>query len=375
MNILVIAHYQDDGSPYVSFVHNQVTEFIKQGHSVNVIVPTVFGKGYKYLKTRTHIVIDDVPIWYVDCPSFSNYGKYGINNLFGYKVVDSFVKKMIKEYSIDIIHAHTIGFDGYIAVRLKEKYHIPAVITTHGSDTIAEINLGKERYLVEICKKADCIVAVSSKLKNLLLGICSSLEICVIMNGFHALPPKPAIKEPYTLLQVGGLIKQKNTDLTIRAFEKILKKYPQAKLEIIGLGPEEAKLKQLCKDLHIENFVTFYGYLANEKVLEHMAKSQVFIMPSINEGFGIVYIEAMSQKCVVVGTRGEGIEDVIRNEENGFLIDPQNSESLVNVVTKCLSSSSYCDEIAYRGFETAKKLTWKSNAQSYIQLFDKIISV
>ena len=52
MNILVIAHYQDDGSPYVSFVHNQVKEFVKQGHQVTVIVPIVFGKKYKYLNRQ-----------------------------------------------------------------------------------------------------------------------------------------------------------------------------------------------------------------------------------------------------------------------------------------------------------------------------------
>lgn len=374
MNILVIAHYQDDGSPYVSFVHSQVVEFVKQGHNVNVVVPTVFGKRYRYLKNRSHTVIDDIPIWYVDCLSFSNYGKYSINNLLGYRTVASAVKKILKEYSIDIIHAHTIGFDGHLAVKLKEKYHIPVVITTHGSDTIAEINLGKGEYLAKICKNADYIVAVSSKLKNLLLEVCPSLKISVIMNGFHMLPSLSVAKEPYTLLQVGSLIKRKNTDLTIAAFEKILKKYPQARLEIIGRGDEEAKLKQLCKDLQIDKFVTFYEYLANEEVLEHMARSQVFIMPSINEGFGIVYIEALSQKCVVIGTRGEGIEDIIKNEENGFLINPGKSEDIADIVIKCLTYSDYCREIANKGFETSKELTWENNAKSYLKLFDKIVS-
>ena len=69
MNILVIAHYQDDGSPYVSFVHDQVVEFVKQGHQVIVLVPTVFGKKYKYLHSKKSIELGGAQIYYLDCLS------------------------------------------------------------------------------------------------------------------------------------------------------------------------------------------------------------------------------------------------------------------------------------------------------------------
>ena len=67
MNILILAHYQDDGSPYVSFVHNQAIEFVRQGHKVTVIAPTVLGKKYKFLEKRKHHIIDGVSIYYIDC--------------------------------------------------------------------------------------------------------------------------------------------------------------------------------------------------------------------------------------------------------------------------------------------------------------------
>ena len=57
MNILILAHYQDDGSPYVSFVHNQAIEFVRQGHKVTVIAPTVLGKKYKFLEKRKHHIL------------------------------------------------------------------------------------------------------------------------------------------------------------------------------------------------------------------------------------------------------------------------------------------------------------------------------
>ncbi len=178
MNILVIAHYQDDGSPYVSFVHSQTVEYVRQGHRVIVIVPTVVGKRYRHLQKRKHIVCDGVSIYYIHSLSFSNYGKYNLNNLCCFAVVDSFIKKILSKHPIDVIHAHTLVFDGYIAVKLKEKYHIPVVITSHGS----EIESGREDYFKYIFEKADCIVAVSTKLKKMILKICPSLTIPVISN-------------------------------------------------------------------------------------------------------------------------------------------------------------------------------------------------
>lgn len=372
MNILVIAHYQDDGSPYVSFVHSQVVEFIKQGHKVIVIVPTVFGKKYKYLNDKTNKKIDGAFVYYIDCLSFSNMGKYTVNNWCGYGAIALLFKKIMKKNTIDIIHAHTIGFDGYIATRLKQKYHIPTVITTHGSDTIAEVKEGKEKYIIQICEKADHIVAVSTKLKNILLQKKSSLNIRVILNGFSSFSIPRGNKEPYSILQVGSLIKRKKTDVTICAFAKIVNKYPQARLEIIGDGEEKTRLRKICEDLGVEEFVHFCGFLKNEQVLMHMSKSQIFVMPSINEGFGIVYIEAMSQKCVVIGTKGEGIADIINDGKNGILVSPDNIEELANQFMKCFSSSQYCEEIAESGFQTSQTLTWENNAKKYIQLFNEL---
>lgn len=370
MNILVIAHYQDDGSPYVSFVHSQVMEYVRQGHHVIVVVPTTFGKRYKHLRGRKHVICDEVPIYYIDSFSFSNYGKYNLNNFFCFAAVDAFIKKILFKHSIDMIHAHTIIFDGYIAVKIKEKYHIPVVITSHGS----EVDCGKEDYYINICKKADCIVAVSTKLKKILMDLCPSLRISVIMNGFHQLSVPIDSKKPYTVIQVGSLLENKKTDLTILAFAKILEKYPQARLEIIGEGIEEERLKKLCKDLNIENFVSFCGYLKNNEVLKHMAASTVFIMPSVDEGFGIVYIEAMSQKCVTIGTSGEGIGDIIEDGVNGFLIQPDNLDDIVRIISKCFESPEYCCEIANNGFLSVQDCTWENNAKKYIQIFEKIIS-
>lgn len=372
MYILVIAHYQDDGSPYVSFVHNQVKEFVKLGHQVTVIVPIVFGKKYKYLNKRKKIILDGIPIHYINCFSFSKYGKYWINNWCGYISIAHYIKKTWVKFPFDIIHAHTIVFDGYLAVKLKKKYQVTTVITTHGSDTTAEKNKGKGEYITNICKKADGIVTVSSKLKKELLQLCPALKVYTILNGFCQRPHTLNKKNPYLILQVGNLIPQKKVDITIEAFSRVLKKYPQSRLQIIGDGVEGENLKKQCNALNIMEYVHFYGYLDNEEVLKHMGESRIFVMPSVNEGFGIVYLEAMSQKCIVIGTKGEGIEDVIRHGENGFLVTPNNPDELADIIIGCLSSDD-SDRIANKAAQDSQNITWETNAINYINLFNKIL--
>ena len=97
-------------------------------------------------------------------------------------------------------------------------------------------------------------------------------------------------------------------------------------------------------------------------------------MPSVNEGFGIVYLEAMSQKCAVIGTNGEGIMDIIEDGENGILISPDDVDGLAEKIEKCFRNSKYYKKISVNGFETAQELTWENNARKYLQLFQTIIS-
>ncbi len=376
MNILVLAHNQDDGSPYVSFVHSQVRAYIKLGHSVTVISPVTVGKKYSNWTGKKHVVVDGVSIYYIPCISFSNYGKYFLNNYFGYFSIRRVVKKLLKIQKYDIIHAHTIGYDGNIAVMLKKKFSIPVVITTHGSDIFVEKRAGKEDYISEICKKANGIVGVSTKLKDALLEISPELEskLNVVMNGFEHLVFSD-LKKKYTILQVGSLIPRKKVDITIKAFKKIVSLFPEATLTIIGEGGELERLKKLCQILNLEQKVTFIGQIKNNEVLSWMGKSEIFIMPSVNEGMGIVYLEAMNSGCITIGTFGEGITDIIENGVNGFLANPDDVEEISDLFKICFSmSEEEKRNMAKKAKKTVNSLTWENNAKRYIKIFENILA-
>ncbi|MEG1448059.1 MAG: glycosyltransferase, partial [Oscillospiraceae bacterium] len=280
---------------------------------------------------------------------------------------------LVSEFKPDLIHANMIGFDGKIGTMLKEKYNVPLFITTHGSDTSLEIENGKGEFIADICKKADGVVAVSTKLQNQLLQQDENLNIKVIHNGFDSSYAKPLEKMPHSLISVGNLKKQKNFDITIKAFHIIKKKYPDATLTIIGDGGVMESLLNLARELSLENSINFCGRQDNKNVLRQMATADVFLLPSTREGFGIVYLEAMASGCFTIGTKGEGIADIIENEKNGILVSAGDYEEIAEYISKAFDNNDYKCKIQNQGIICARKLTWEENARKNTEFFEKEI--
>ena len=164
-----------------------------------------------------------------------------------------------------------------------------------------------------------------------------------------------------------------NVDVVIKTLYLYRKKNKNAILTIIGDGPEKESLKKLCYKFRIDNTVIFTGHLSNSEVIEHMSRSEYFIMPSVNEGFGIVYIEAMACGCVTIGTKGEGIDGFIMDGENGILCCP-NEKEIVDRLIQCEEDSKLKERIMWSGIDSAKELTWQRNAKENIAIFNKVLN-
>lgn len=378
MNILVVAHYQGDGSPTAIFVHEQIRAFVEAGHQVKVIVPIALGKrdwnNHRFGVCVKRIMIDQIEHNFLRYLSLSSIGENGFNGWSARSALGCQLGKVMGTFIPDIIHAHTIGLDSKIGAWLKKKYHCPLVVTTHGSDTSIPLAKGKKDFLKRCCDQADTIVAVSSILANKLKQCNTATPICSILNGFNIqYIPSDYRKKELSFIQVGHLIPQKKVDVTIRAFAQIQQRYPNATLLIVGSGSERSALETLCHELRIDASVCFMGQVPNQVVLEEMAKSQFFIMPSIREGFGIVYMEAMATGCITIGTEGEGIADLIVSGENGLLVPPNDPDAIVCRIMECLNNPKKAEAIAKRGREDAIMLTWGKNISCYTKVFVSLI--
>lgn len=378
MNILVVCHYGLYQNLTASFVHNQVKAYVSLGHSVRVIIPFPIGKrlspseteGGAFLKHRT---ADGAKLFYVRFLSLSNLGQPHFNTPSAITAIRLRLPVILDGFAPDVIHAHTLGLDSEVGGWLKKRMHIPLVVTTHGSDTSIPVEQGKGNSLKPLCDQADAVATVSTALADKLRTCATTTPIVTILNGFNvqALPEKQA-KADLSFIQASNLQEQKRPHVTLHAFAMLRQAHPDATLCFVGQGPERDRLESMSRKLGLSGGVRFTGQLPNSDVLVEMSKAQFFILPSVREGFGIVYLEAMSCGCVTIGTEGEGIADLIVSGKNGFLTPPDNPEAIVRTVEWCLSHPEETATITERGRQDASALTWGKNAEEYIKLFKEL---
>ncbi len=377
MNILVVSHFGLYEDLTFSYVHNQAREYAALGHTVRVILPNGVGKtgpdGGRFFPRLSRRKVDGVELFDLRYLTLSRFGEKRFNTASAIFGVQSCWKEIFDDFRPDVIQAHTLGFDAGIGIWLKEKLGCPLVITTHGSDTARPLENGQADLLREQCDRADTVVAVSGALRGRLAQCGTAAPIKVIHNGFVVRPiPVEIPRDPYALIQVGNLVKSKRVDVTIRAFSLLRRQYPLMRLTVVGDGPEREKLESLCASLGVEEWVHFTGKLHNQAVFQHLCRAGFFIMASKPEGFGIAYLEAMNAQCVTVGTEGQGIADLIRHGVNGFLVPADDPEAIARIVDECLAHPGYTEQIARRGGESARELTWRKNAERYTELFQQL---
>lgn len=379
MKLLVIASYRKPPTPVASFVMDQVKAYKNQDICVNVLVPIPIGRklydgklGGKFLEQRT---IDGVRFFFLRYLSLGNVGeKIGLNYFFALCSIIITLPELLKFLKADVIQAHTLGTISLIGWSLKLIYRIPLVVTVHGSDVEIPFAKGLHWKIKFWADKADAVITVSSKLAMIIKECGVQKPVHTILNGFciENLPTRYT-KKPFSVIQVCNLVQSKCVDITIHAFAKFKENHDDAFLTIVGQGPCRHRLEELCETLNIINSVVFTGQLPNNDVLSLLAETQFFCMPSVHEGFGIAYLEAMAAGCITIGTEREGISDLIRTGDNGFLVPPYNYDKIVDCMEWCVAHPDESGRIVNCGTENAFAQTWATNVQLYKVLLGEIL--
>lgn len=370
--ILILTHVQLDNSPYCSFVHNHAKAFVNAGYKVIVLAPTPikFSKKYwRMVKNKSHGVknIDGVEVHYFKRLGFSNFlykSKINLNGISYYFAIRKKVKKIMKLNDVCLIDAHMFKVEGFVAKKLKKIYNIPTFLTLHG--TSFERNLHFKNGIEEIKNVAssiDWMICVSQKIQRNLMNL-GIINTKVIYNGVNQYEFEKN-NNNFNIISVGYFTKSKNFDILIKAFAKVIKKIPKARLTIVGDGILKDSLINVSDELGIGKYVTFTGALDNYEVNKLLSKSNVFVLPSSPEGFGIVYVEAMNNGCIVIGTKNEGIDGFVKDGVNGFLTNVDVNEISDRIID--IFNNKY-DDIRNRGYSDAKELTWDNNVKCYIEL-------
>ena len=272
--------------------------------------------------------------------------------------------KLPKDFSLknyDVMISH-MPCGALMAQKLLKKEKIKYICAVHASDITVLTDfkyLPFRNSLKKAYKLADKISARSPILKKKIEKIIPNNKTFVAYSGTDIEPIEKPLNKKLTITTIASLIKRKNIDVIIRALNEM----PQIKLNIIGSGPEEKNLKKLANGSNIQ----FLGQLQRPLVIEQLNKSDIFVLLSDNETFGLSYLEAMATGNIVIGKKDDGIDGILKDNENGFLINP-NSEELKKCIDKILSMKE--DEISTikaNCAKTIKELTSQSAAENYLK--------
>lgn len=388
LRILMMIHRQADNSPYCFYVHEQAKALKARGHEVVVISCMGVLPMMKRLRpklaevnerTPKQDVVDGIPVYYPRCLTLGNAGEKYLGGRLLAAAALPIARRLHKEKPFDIVHAHMLPRDGHAGMLVARALKIPFALTVHGTDIFHYFIPGKTPWARNqmIAREADALMAVSSLLMSRVKPYRGEGKISrIVPNGVDlSLVPEVTENVPRTVISVGTLKARKCMDRTLEAFAHLADEYPDAKLTIVGIGEMEAQLKSRIAELNLCDRVEMTGGLPHEQVIERMAGSDLFVLPSWGEGYGIVYIEAMAAGCISVGAVGEGIEDTIADGENGFLVPAGDIDAVERVMRNVFQSREAYDSLRAKGQCDAKQLTWARNAQTveaiYLEAIDR----
>jgi len=275
------------------------------------------------------------------------------------------VKSKIPKYDYDVIIAHMPS-----GVIFSNKFNGKKVCAVHNSDIEVLTNPIYKFYfkpeMEKAYKNASAIACRSEVLKNKFLKLYPQFEnkIFLAPSGISFEPILKKKNEKRNIITCANLIKRKNIKILIEAVNE----FENLNLTVIGDGKELKNLQKISK-----NNIKFLGRLEHSKVLENMKNSDIFILPSINETFGMVYLEAMAAGCITVGIKNDGIDGIIKNGENGFLTLP-NKDAIEKTLLEILEMDDIQIKILLQNcYNTVNSYKSLDCAERYIENVLKFI--
>lgn len=296
------------------------------------------------------------------------------------------LRKIIRQERIDVIHAHWLIPQGLVAAIYKKffNHRIRVVCTSHGSDLMALKGFlfnGIKKFTI---RQSDRVTVVSNVLKEEVRRLVPAVSVEVLPMGVDLTLFTPAryseeIKRKYAingpfLLFVGRLSEEKGVEYLLNAMPEIIRSVSSVKLVVVGNGVMEEYLRKMCVDLNIQQRVVFAGAMTHEALPPYYATADILIGPSLREGFGLAFVEALACGCAVVASDLPGIADIIVDEKTGLCFRPGDSPDIAHHIIRLLKDTNLRQMVRRQGREhVIAKFGWDGIVQRYRQLITECV--
>ena len=401
-NILVITPiYPADDLPKENtpVVHYFARQWAKMGCKVVVIhypynfpriVHTLIQPFSKYVKQyfgmatvrtsylhETEYSLDGVQVKRIPLKKYKPHGRYSTKT-----IAEGFTKTVSYLESIgfvpDIITSHWASPSLDLLPLLKEKYGVPVCYVDHlaGRD-ITPVFKGEAQSLLQ---GIDLIGYRSDYIKK-------TFEVqfhpqCASFYCYSGIPeeflPTETKFRPFdsitNFIYVGTLIKRKYPVEIIPALVKSFGNYA-FKMSYVGKGTEDSNIRACAERYSVSDKVEMCGFMPREDVVRKLDESDVFVMISKNETFGLVYLEAMARGCITIASRREGFDGIIKDGVNGFLCEAGDPDELSVIISRIrIMAKEDLKKISHNAMMTARNLTDKKVAEIYLENLNKTIN-
>jgi len=295
---------------------------------------------------------------------------------------------VVRFEKLDILHVHYAiphASAAFMAKQILETYgiHIPFVTTLHGTDiTLVGKDPTYKPVVTFSINKSDAVTTVSANLKEDTkkhFDITNEIEVIPNFIDFSrfSLKPKDHFKKAIApnneriLIHTSNFRKVKRTDDVIRMFKLINDKVP-SRLLMVGDGPDRANNEQLCRDLGICDQVRFLG--KQDAVEEILSVSDLFLMPSETESFGLAALEAMACKVPIITSNAGGLPELNIDGFCGYMSNVGDVEDMAAKAISILENDEVLNRFKENAFTRAQDFDLKKVLPLYINLYNKVIA-
>ena len=274
----------------------------------------------------------------------------------------------------DIVLAHSAALPGGLLGRIGRAVFVVGLYDHELYDLAPASALVRDR-IVRTLRNADCAVYLSEALRRQGIDLAGPHRNRVIPLGIETLASPTEPPQRFTVCTVTRLIARKHVDRLIRAFARLAAELPEARLVIVGDGPERQSLERLVRALRIEGLVELTGPLDARSAQERISRASVMALPSVRESLGAVYLEAMSLGVPALATRGEGIEEHIDHGVSGILVPPGDDAALLAELRALAADPDRARRIGDAGRRRflAGPFSWSANVQAHLALFQELL--
>ena len=250
----------------------------------------------------------------------------------------------------------------------------------HGKEINHPNNSSQNKRIIKVFDKVDKIIANSEYTKNLAASIGLNPEKIIVINPGVNLPKdlnKKSLDKVESLLKIktprlitiSRFDKRKNHEKILMALRNLKQIYPDIVYICIGYGDEEKNIKDLVKELNLSSQVMFFKEISDDLKNALIAKSNIFVMPSIIhkksvEGFGIAYVEAAQYGVASLGGKDGGASDAINHDTTGLICDGNELEDIYSSLNSMLENKKY-SELGKNAKEYSSKFNWSNTIEEY----------